>query len=134
MNPVNDAGAALPRLNFVQSPASAAGPERLLVTHRSQPLRYMLKALKGYSNNTFADFAESAGGIQAVQQQIREVPASGYREEPVLGDGAGAHTANRMSPRATVAILRALEAALAGHGLDLTSVMPVAARTHTSAC
>jgi D-alanyl-D-alanine carboxypeptidase/D-alanyl-D-alanine-endopeptidase (penicillin-binding protein 4) len=125
-NARDDASAGMPRLQFAQPLASAAGPETLLVTHRSQPLRYMLKALNGYSNNIFAPFAESAGGIGAVQQQIRETLPPGYREELVLGDGAGAHGANRMSPRATVAILRALESDLAGHGLDLTSVMPVA--------
>lgn len=119
-------GAAMPRLQFTQSVGSTAGPEALLVTHRSQPLRYMLKALNGYSNNIFAPFAESVGGIGAVQQQIRETLPPGYREELVLGDGAGAHGANRMSPRATVAILRSLESELVGHGLDLTSVMPVA--------
>lgn len=126
MNGIDDASAGMPRLQFTPSPGSPAGPGTLLVTHRSQPLRYMLKALNGYSNNIFAPFAESAGGIGAVQQQIRETLPPGYREELVLGDGAGAHGANRMSPRATVAILRSLESELAGHGLDLTSVMPVA--------
>jgi D-alanyl-D-alanine carboxypeptidase len=86
----------------------------------------MLKALNGYSNNIFAPLAESAGGIGAVQERIRETLPPDYREELVLGDGAGAHRANRMSPRATVAILRELESELAGHDLDLTSVMPVA--------
>ena len=123
---VNSPDAEIPRLRFVQSPASIAGPETLLVTHRSQPLHYMLKALNGYSNNIFAPFAEAAGGIQAIQELIRkELPASA-REELVLGDAAGAHAANRMSPRATVAILRALDLELATHELDLTSVMPVA--------
>ncbi len=123
---VNDPNAGMPRLRFLQSPASTPGHETLLVTHHSQPLHYMLKALNGYSNNIFAPFAEAAGGIQAIQELIRkELPASA-REELVLGDGAGAHAANRMSPRATVAILRALDKELATHELDLTSVMPVA--------
>jgi D-alanyl-D-alanine carboxypeptidase/D-alanyl-D-alanine-endopeptidase (penicillin-binding protein 4) len=122
----NDPNAEMPRLRFAHLPPVAAGPETLLVTHRSQPLHYMLKALNGYSNNIFAPFAEAAGGILAVQELIRkELPASA-REELVLGDGAGAHSANRMSPRVTVAILRALEMELAPHGLDLSSVMPVA--------
>jgi serine-type D-Ala-D-Ala carboxypeptidase/endopeptidase (penicillin-binding protein 4) len=126
MSPASGVSATVPRLHFAQSPAHAAVPETLLVTHRSQPLRYMLKALNGYSNNIFAPLAASAGGIVAVQEQIRNDLPPGYREELVLGDGAGAHAANRMSPRATVAILRALETELASHGLDLTSVMPVA--------
>jgi D-alanyl-D-alanine carboxypeptidase/D-alanyl-D-alanine-endopeptidase (penicillin-binding protein 4) len=126
MSPANEVSAAAPRLQFAQSPSRAAGPETLLVTHRSQPLIYMLKALNGYSNNIFAPLAASAGGIGAVQEQLRKDLPPGYSEELVLGDGAGAHAANRMSPRATVAILRALNAELASHGLDLTSVMPVA--------
>ncbi|MBK6738900.1 MAG: D-alanyl-D-alanine carboxypeptidase [Haliea sp.] len=121
-----EASAGMPRLQFAQPLGNAARPETLLVTHQSQPLRYMLKALNGYSNNIFAPFAKSAGGIDAVQQRIREMLPPDYRDELVLGDGAGAHGANRMSPRATVAILRALQSELADHGLDLTSVMPVA--------
>ncbi len=121
-----EASAGMPRLQFAQPLGNAARPETLLVTHQSQPLRYMLKALNGYSNNIFAPFAKSAGGIGAVEQRIREMLPPGYRDELVLGDGAGAHGANRMSPRATVAILRALQSELADHGLDLTSVMPVA--------
>jgi serine-type D-Ala-D-Ala carboxypeptidase/endopeptidase (penicillin-binding protein 4) len=122
----NEASADMPRLRFAKTDASRSNPEQLLVTHRSQPLLYMLKALNGYSNNIFAPFADAAGGVQAVQDRIRKILPASYREELVLGDGAGAHAANRMSPRVTVAILRALEAELAGHGLDLASVMPVA--------
>jgi len=125
-NPGDAANATIPGLHFAPSPVSVTGNEIPLITHRSQPIRYMLKALNGYSNNIFAPFAEAAGGILAVQEQIRKELPANYREELVLGDGAGAHAANRMSPRATVAILRALEAELATHGLDLTSVMPVA--------
>ncbi len=125
-NAMIDASGGMPRLQFTQPFASAAGPETLLVTHLSQPLRYMLKALNGYSNNIFAPLAESVGGIGAVQEEIRDLLPPGYREEIVLGDGAGAHGANRMSPRATVAILRALKSELSGYGLDFTSVMPVA--------
>ncbi|CAA0108901.1 D-alanyl-D-alanine carboxypeptidase DacB [Halioglobus japonicus] len=120
------ANTEVPRLQFDQLPTSAAGFKTTLVTHLSQPLRYTLKALNGYSNNIFAPFADAAGGIASVQEQVRVNLPPGYSEELVLGDGAGAHVANRMSPRVTVAILRALETELGKHGLDLTSVMPVA--------
>ena len=126
LGPANAPDTEIPSLLFAQSPASTAGTETLLVTHRSQPLLDMLKALNGYSNNIFAPFALAAGGIGAVQERVREELPTSYRDELVLGDGAGAHAANRMSPRATVAILRALDQELAGHGLDLSSVMPVA--------
>jgi len=127
-------GANAPRLVFEPGADAAAGaangaagaPDRLLVTHRSQPLRFMLKALNGYSNNIFAPFAEAAGGIDAVEARVRAGLPADQRAELILGDGAGAHSANRMSPRAAVSILRSLSAALAPHGLDLTDVMPVA--------
>nr|MBP6682534.1 D-alanyl-D-alanine carboxypeptidase [Halioglobus sp.] len=115
-SPGNAAGATIPRLRFAPSPVSVTGNEIPLITHRSQPIRFMLKALNGYSNNIFAPFADAAGGILAVQEQVRQSLPANYREELVLGDGAGAHAANRMSPRATVAILRALQAGLAPHG------------------
>lgn len=121
-----DVGTAVPRLVFAKTARPASGTETLLVTHRSQPLLFMLKALNGYSNNIFAPFSEAAGGIRAVQDRVRLLLPAAYREELVLGDGAGAHPANRMSPRATVAILRVLEQELADHDLDLASVMPVA--------
>ncbi len=120
------AGARAPRLVFGKLGPDVPGPETLLVTHRSQPLLFMLKALNGYSNNIFAPFAAAAGGVAAVERAIRaELPAA-YRSELILGDGAGAHPRNRMSPRATVAILKRLAEVLAEHDLDLAHVMPVA--------
>lgn len=121
-----DPGARPPRLVFGSATAATAGPETLLVVHRSQPLLDMVKALNGYSNNIFAPFADAAGGIRAVETAIRVGLPAAYREELVLGDGAGAHPKNRMSPRATVEILRQLTDELAPHGLDLADVLPVA--------
>lgn len=121
-----DPGARPPRLAFGVASSATAGPETLLVVHRSQPLLAMLKALNGYSNNIFAPFADAAGGIRAVETAIRVGLPPDRRPELVLGDGAGAHPKNRMSPRATVEILRQLTAELAPHGLDLADVLPVA--------
>lgn len=119
-----------PRLAFggrtTLATGSAPPAETLLVTHRSQPLRFMLKALNGYSNNIFASFADAAGGIASVEQRARAALPADWRGELRLGDGAGAHSANRMSPRVAVAILKTLAAELAPHDLDLADVMPVA--------
>lgn len=119
-------GAAPPALRFAGGIARGDAPPRPLVVHRSEPLIPLLKALNGYSNNIFAPFAAAAGGIGQVQAAVRATLPPDWREELVLGDGAGAHRANRMSPRATVAILRALAAELAGHGRSLAEVLPVA--------
>lgn len=115
-----------PALRFAGGAARASESARTLVTHRSEPLVPLLKALNGYSNNIFAPFAAAAGGIAAVQADVRGLLPEAWREELLLGDGAGAHRANRMSPRATVAILRALQAELASHGRTLADVLPVA--------
>ena len=117
---------APPALRFAGGAARGGESPSTLVVHRSEPLLPLLKALNGYSNNVFAPLADAAGGIAAVEAAVRaELPAD-WRDELVLGDGAGAHRANRMSPRATVAILRALQAELARHGRTLADVLPVA--------
>jgi serine-type D-Ala-D-Ala carboxypeptidase/endopeptidase (penicillin-binding protein 4) len=119
-------GAAPPAVRFAGGAARGGESPRTLVTHRSEPLIPLLKALNGYSNNIFAPFAAAAGGIEKVQAAVRATLPPAWREELILGDGAGAHRANRMSPRATVAILRTLEAELAAHGRSLADVLPVA--------
>ena len=48
------------------------------------------------------------------------------REEITLGDGAGTDPRNRLSPRAAVKLLRALEQQLATTGHALPDVLPVA--------
>lgn len=103
----------------------AGGAPQPLVLHRSQPLVPLLKALNGFSNNIFHPLAQRAGGVAAVQEIARESVPSEMRDEIVLTNGAGAGATNRLSPRATVAILRALEKELALHGRDLADVLPV---------
>lgn len=105
--------------------ASAALPPVLLV-YRSPPLLRIAKALNDYSNNVFAPLAEAAGGAGAVQAVARAAVPAALRAEITLGDGAGADPANRLSPRATVALLRALEATLARTGHGLVDALPVA--------
>ena len=47
------------------------------------------------------------------------------RGEITLGDGAGTDARNRLSPRAAVSLLRALEQELARSGHALTDILPV---------
>jgi D-alanyl-D-alanine carboxypeptidase/D-alanyl-D-alanine-endopeptidase (penicillin-binding protein 4) len=97
----------------------------VLLVYRSPPLLRIAKALNDYSNNVFAPLAEAAGGASAVQAVARAAVPPDMRAEITLGDGAGADPANRLSPRATVALLRALEAALARSGHALVDALPV---------
>jgi D-alanyl-D-alanine carboxypeptidase/D-alanyl-D-alanine-endopeptidase (penicillin-binding protein 4) len=88
-------------------------------------LRDVVKALNGYSNNVFHQFSDTIGGPARVEAVARSVVGPEQSGEIRLDNGAGAGTTNRLSPRVTVAILDALAAELAGHGLDLTDVLPV---------
>jgi D-alanyl-D-alanine carboxypeptidase len=119
-------GAKPPGLAFGGASLAASAAARPLVVHVSQPLAPLVKALNGYSNNIFAAFAEAAGGIAEVQRIARASVPPPLRAEIVLGDGAGADRRNRLSPRATVAILRALHGELARQDLGLSDVLPVA--------
>jgi D-alanyl-D-alanine carboxypeptidase/D-alanyl-D-alanine-endopeptidase (penicillin-binding protein 4) len=97
----------------------------VLLVHRSPPLLVLAKALNDYSNNVFAPLAAAVDGPGAVQAAARAALPAGWREEVTLGDGAGMDPANRMSPRAVVALLRALEAELAHSHHALTDILPV---------
>jgi len=104
---------------------SATTVHRLLATHRSPPLLAIVKALNGYSNNVFHPLSEAVGGPQAVEAAIRDRLPPILRDEVHIDNAAGGGTTNRLSPRAAVAILAALESALASRGLKLTAVLPV---------
>jgi D-alanyl-D-alanine carboxypeptidase/D-alanyl-D-alanine-endopeptidase (penicillin-binding protein 4) len=113
------------RLRVGSAPRPAASDETLLVTHESPPLVHVLKILNGYSNNVFHFASAAIGGPKAVEAIARaQVPAA-MHDEIVIDNGAGAGTTNRLSPRATVAILRALERALARVQRGPTDVLPV---------
>ena len=115
-----------PAIAFGNAKRASAAPTALLATHLSQPLVPLVKALNGYSNNIFAPFADAAGGIAAVQAVARESVPAAMRDEIVLGDGAGAHPRNRLSPRAAAALFRALGGELAKSKHSLADVLPVA--------
>jgi len=106
--------------------AGTAGTERILVIHRSQPLLPLAKSLNDYSNNIFKPLADEAGGAAAVESLARNVVPASMRDEITLGDGAGTDPRNRLSPRVTVSLLRALEKELHTTGHALFDILPVA--------
>ncbi|MGC2459958.1 MAG: D-alanyl-D-alanine carboxypeptidase [Steroidobacteraceae bacterium] len=121
-----------PGIQFATA-ASIASPgaaepliERPLVIHRSQPLLSLAKSLNDYSNNIFKPLADAAGGAAAVESLARSVVPAAMRSEITLSDGAGTDARNRLSPRAAVKLLRALEQELAATGHALFDVLPVA--------
>ena len=104
------------------SPSSTARP---LLIHRSQPLLPLAKSLNDYSNNIFKPLADEAGGASAVEALARSVVPEPMRTEITLGDGAGTDPRNRLSPRAAVSLLRALDKELSASGHALFDILPV---------
>jgi D-alanyl-D-alanine carboxypeptidase/D-alanyl-D-alanine-endopeptidase (penicillin-binding protein 4) len=106
----------------------ATGPsrERPLIIHRSQPLLSLAKSLNDYSNNIFKPLADEAGGATSVERLARSVVPAAMRSEITLGDGAGTDARNRLSPRVTVNLLRALDEELHTTGHALFDILPVA--------
>jgi serine-type D-Ala-D-Ala carboxypeptidase/endopeptidase (penicillin-binding protein 4) len=100
--------------------------ERLLVIHRSQPLLALAKSLNDYSNNIFKPLADQAGGAAAVETLARSAVPEALRAQITLGDGAGTDPRNRLSPRAAVSLLRALDKELQASGHALFDILPVA--------
>lgn len=123
---------SLPTLQFDGSLSGRAagtadsGAAQPLVVHRSQPLLSLLKSLNDYSNNVFKPLADAAGGAAAVENLARSSVPESMRPEITLGDGAGTDARNRLSPRAAVKLLRALEQELASSGHALVDALPVA--------
>ena len=103
-------------------PSSTARP---LIVHRSQPLLSLAKSLNDYSNNIFKPLADEAGGASAVESLARSAVPESMRSEITLGDGAGTDPRNRLSPRAAVSLLRALDTELGTTGHALFDILPV---------
>jgi D-alanyl-D-alanine carboxypeptidase/D-alanyl-D-alanine-endopeptidase (penicillin-binding protein 4) len=97
-----------------------------MVVYRSQPLLPLLKSLNDYSNNIFKAFAAAAGGVEAIESVARGALPADMRSEITLGDAAGTDPRNRLSPRAVVKLLQALDHELATSGHSLADVLPVA--------
>ncbi len=121
-----DRGPAALGLRFGRARITAAKSPRLLVEHRSAPLLRILKELNSFSNNVLARLAERVGGAAAVEREARASVPPRVAGEIAIANAAGAGRGNRLSPRAAVALLDALEAELARDGRTLVDVLPVA--------
>jgi D-alanyl-D-alanine carboxypeptidase len=116
-----------PAITSPATPGTTEGvQERPLIIHRSQPLLALAKSLNDYSNNIFKPLADEAGGAASVESLARSVVPEAMRSEITLGDGAGTDSRNRLSPRVTVNLLRALDKELHASGHALFDVLPVA--------
>jgi D-alanyl-D-alanine carboxypeptidase/D-alanyl-D-alanine-endopeptidase (penicillin-binding protein 4) len=98
---------------------------RPLLLYRSPPLVHVVKMLNCYSNNVFHLVSPVIGGPPAVEAFARAHVPPAMRDEIVIDDAAGGGETNRLSPRAAVALLRALTQEVEHEGHHLSDVLPV---------
>ena len=97
-----------------------------LLNHASLPLVTLLRIMNVYSSNFMAEwFSDLAGGaeqIQALAIQSGRVPPT----EIKLVNGSGLGQDNKLSPRAVVGLLQAIQAELQPFNLGLGDAFPTA--------
>jgi serine-type D-Ala-D-Ala carboxypeptidase/endopeptidase (penicillin-binding protein 4) len=100
----------------------------LLLSHASLPLVEVLRYMNVFSNNYIAEWLPQLSGgpegLRAAALQTGRVAP----QEMVLTDGSGLGQDNKLSPRAVVGLLQAIQAELVPHNLTLSDVFPVAGR------
>ncbi|MEC4983607.1 MAG: D-alanyl-D-alanine carboxypeptidase [Oscillatoria sp. PMC 1068.18] len=101
---------------------------KLLFRHQSMDLTQILKQMNVYSNNHIAQMlADLVGGANVVSQlaaQAADVPEN----EIQLINGSGLGVENRISPRASVAMLIAIDNKLKSQPIGVTELFPVAGK------
>jgi serine-type D-Ala-D-Ala carboxypeptidase/endopeptidase (penicillin-binding protein 4) len=100
----------------------------LLVSYPSLPLKDLLKYMNVYSNNSIAEWLPKLiGGTEGLRSTVlqtgRVVP-----KEIALTNGSGLGQDNKLSPRAVVGLLQAIQIELQPHHLSLADVFPIAGR------
>src|SRR6185295_1290047 len=97
----------------------------LLLSHYSDPLESILLFQNAHSSNAIAEVVgASIGGPRAIQDYL--VESVGLGESDIFVGRASGLDFNRITPRATLRVLRALIQLLADHSLRPEDVMPVA--------
>jgi D-alanyl-D-alanine carboxypeptidase/D-alanyl-D-alanine-endopeptidase (penicillin-binding protein 4) len=117
---LRDAGLA-----FAGTAGSDGADTRPLAVNHSTSVGRILKWLNDYSNNVFHLLSDQIGGPGEVERVARARLPATFRDEVTIANAAGAGEVNRLSPRAAVALLRALETDLARYRLGLTDALPV---------
>jgi len=98
---------------------------KTIIRHESLPLKQILREMNVYSNNKMSDLiARSLGGGQTIAN-IAAQSAGVSVEEIQLINGSGLGLENRISPRAAVKILQAMQQKLAKNGGTLAEILPV---------
>ncbi|HKS43059.1 MAG TPA: D-alanyl-D-alanine carboxypeptidase [Blastocatellia bacterium] len=97
----------------------------LLLAHYSEELVRLLLYQNAHSSNAIAEvIGESVGGPQSVQSFL--IKQTGLRDSEIYVGRTSGLDFNRITPRASLKMLRALLSTLANYSLKAEDVMPVA--------
>ena len=97
----------------------------LLLSHYSEPLAKILLYQNAHSSNAVAEVVgESVGGPQAIQSFL--IKRAGLRDSEIYVGRASGLEFNRITPEASIRVLRALLAVLSNYSLKAEDVMPIA--------
>ncbi|MBD3883052.1 D-alanyl-D-alanine carboxypeptidase [Phormidium tenue FACHB-886] len=115
-------------INGAVQVAAPTGSLKPVVRHQSMPLATILKSMNIYSNNPMSEMlANSLGGAQAVADKAA-IAADVPRDEIQINRGSGLGMDNRISPRAVVAMLMAIQQQLQSHQLTIADLFPIAGK------
>jgi D-alanyl-D-alanine carboxypeptidase/D-alanyl-D-alanine-endopeptidase (penicillin-binding protein 4) len=112
-------------LGSIQIAPPLPHPITPMLQHHSLPVAELLKKMNQYSNNAMAEMlADQVGGSQAVAQiaaQAAEIPEN----EIQLVNGSGLSVDNRISPRATCAMLQAIARLLHSQKMTIADIFAI---------
>jgi serine-type D-Ala-D-Ala carboxypeptidase/endopeptidase (penicillin-binding protein 4) len=127
-SPETSAGRLVKALRLEQTPrfeVSGAPSGKLLFVYQSQPLRETLLYMNAHSVNFISErVGNRVGGPRGVERFL-ETELKIAPEEVTLSTASGLEQ-NRMTPRAVVAVLRALVAEAGRFGVKAADLLPVA--------
>ncbi|GAX35630.1 D-alanyl-D-alanine carboxypeptidase [Nodularia sp. NIES-3585] len=120
-------GTAKPQVVIAGSVKSINQPnpnQTLLVRRRSLPLQQLIKEMNVFSNNVMAEMlAQSVGGAAVMQSKAAKF--AGVPEAEIqLINGSGLGVDNRISPRATCAMLMAIQREATTHKINVADLFP----------
>ncbi len=99
-----------------------------ILTRESLPLSHILKSMNIYSNNIMSEIlTESLGGADVLAERAAAIAAVPPNEIQLI-NGSGLGEENRVSPRATVAMLQAIQQYVEPEQLNVANLFPVAGR------
>ncbi len=102
-----------------------------LLTHQSLTMAELLKQMNIYSNNVMSEMiADSVGGAAVVSEMAAKA-AKVDTQEVQLINGSGLGVENRISPRASVGMLIAMEEKLKDNPLGVADLFPMGGRDKT---